>query len=60
MLLCQVLDVVRSNYDTLTLKLQDNLDQYERYTEKPESTYFTQMVSCVPSAFWENPMRYIL
>lgn len=28
--LCQVLDVVRSNYDSLTLKLHDNLDQFER------------------------------
>ena len=43
----QVLEVVRSNYDSLTLKLQDNLDQYERYAEKPKETaYFTQLVSC--------------
>jgi len=41
----QVLEVVRSNYDSLTLKLQDNLDQYERYAEKPKETaYFTQLV----------------
>ncbi|KAK2143975.1 hypothetical protein LSH36_795g00020 [Paralvinella palmiformis] len=41
----QVLEVVRSNYDSLTLKLQDNLDQYERYTEKPKETaFFTQLV----------------
>ncbi|GIY98724.1 armadillo-like helical domain-containing protein 3 [Caerostris extrusa] len=36
----QVLEVVRSNYDTLTLKLYDNLDQYEKYTEKPIETGF--------------------
>ncbi|CAL1280907.1 unnamed protein product [Larinioides sclopetarius] len=44
----QVLDVVRSNYDTLTLKLYDNLDQYEKYTEKPiESAFFTPLVRSI-------------
>ena len=42
----QVLDVIRGNYDTLTLKLQDNLDNYEKYVEKPkEASYFTQLAS---------------
>ena len=42
----QVLGVIRSNYDTLTLKLQDNLDHYEKYSEKPkEAAFFTQLVS---------------
>lgn len=36
----QVLEVVRSNYDTLTLKVHDNLDQFERYGEKPKYTNF--------------------
>ena len=41
----KVLEVVRNNYDTLTLKLQDNLDHYEKYSERPkESTFFTQLV----------------
>ncbi|KAK2175815.1 hypothetical protein NP493_705g02037 [Ridgeia piscesae] len=41
----QVLEVVRGNYDTLTLKLQDSLDQFDRYTEKPKETaFFTQLV----------------
>lgn len=41
----QVLEVIRGNYDTLTLKLQDNLDNYEKYIEKPkESSFFTQLV----------------
>ena len=45
-MLLQVLDVVRGNYDTLTLKLQDSLDQYERYSEKPkETSFFTQLVN---------------
>lgn len=40
----QILEVVRKNYD-LTLKLQDSLDQYERYSESPRhSAFFTAMV----------------
>ena len=39
--------MVRGNYDTLTLKLQDNLDHFEKYAEKSnEATFFTQLV-CV-------------
>lgn len=39
--------MVRANYDSLTLKLQDSLDQYERYSEKPrENAFFTNLVSC--------------
>ena len=42
----QVLEVVRSNYDTLTLKLQDNLDHFDKYAEKlNEASFFTQLVS---------------
>ncbi|XP_046851269.1 armadillo-like helical domain-containing protein 3 [Xenia sp. Carnegie-2017] len=44
----QVLDVIRGNYDTLTLKLQENLDNYEKYVEKPkESSFFTQLVRSI-------------
>ncbi|EDO48716.1 predicted protein [Nematostella vectensis] len=44
----QVLEVIRGNYDTLTLKLQDNLDHYEKYSEKPkESSFFTQLVRAI-------------
>lgn len=40
----QVLEVVRKNYD-LTLKLQDSLDHYERYSERPKHTaFFTSIV----------------
>lgn len=40
----QVLEVVRRNYD-LTLKLQDSLDHYERYVERPKhNQFFTNMV----------------
>ncbi|KAA0184058.1 hypothetical protein HAZT_HAZT000726 [Hyalella azteca] len=31
----QVLDVVRSNYESLTLKLHDSLDTYTKYTALP-------------------------
>lgn len=44
----QVLEVVRANYDTLTLKLQDSLDYFEKYTEKTKETaFFTQLVRSV-------------
>ncbi|XP_029195478.1 armadillo-like helical domain-containing protein 3 [Acropora muricata] len=44
----QVLTVIRSNYDTLTLKLQENLDHYEKYSEKPkEASFFTQLVRSI-------------
>jgi len=40
-----ILEVVRSNYDSLTLKLQENLDQYEPYAEHPNHTpFFTNLV----------------
>lgn len=41
----QVLEIVRTNYESLTLKLEDDLDQYERYAERPyETSFFTSMV----------------
>lgn len=44
----QVLEVVRSNYDTLTLKLQDGLDQFERYSEQPrETAFFKELVRSI-------------
>lgn len=37
---------MRANYDTLTLKLQDGLDQYERYSEQhKEAAFFKELVS---------------
>lgn len=30
----QVLQIIRNNYDTLTLKLYENLDVFERYNER--------------------------
>ena len=45
----QVLEVVRTNYDTLTLKLQDSLDHFDKYAERQrEGTFFTQLVGINP------------
>ncbi|XP_012288870.1 UPF0668 protein C10orf76 homolog [Orussus abietinus] len=44
----QILAIIIQNYDSVTLKLQDNLDQYERYSEKPKHTsFFEEMVTGV-------------
>ncbi|XP_065220858.1 armadillo-like helical domain-containing protein 3 [Planococcus citri] len=41
----EILEILRKNYDSLTLKLLDSLDQYERYSEKPYHTsFFTSLV----------------
>lgn len=40
----QVLQIVRTNYDSLTLKLEDDLDQYDRYAENPnEKNFFSNL-----------------
>lgn len=44
----QILAIIIQNYDSLTLKLQDNLDQYERYSEKSNHVaFFEDMVTGV-------------
>ncbi|XP_015127642.1 armadillo-like helical domain-containing protein 3 [Diachasma alloeum] len=44
----QIMAIIIQNYDTLGLKLQDNLDQYERYSEKPNHNgFFEEMVTGV-------------
>ncbi|XP_055377686.1 armadillo-like helical domain-containing protein 3 isoform X2 [Condylostylus longicornis] len=55
----QILEVVRKNYD-LTLKLQDSLDHYERYSETPKHTaFFTSMVRDVVTDTRKNVYAYI-
>lgn len=40
----QVLEIVRSNYDSLTLKLHDGLDNCERYFEEVrDEAFFAQL-----------------
>ena len=46
----QILEVVRDNYDSLTLKLQEGLDQYDNYAENPAYTsFFTSLVRSIVS-----------
>jgi hypothetical protein len=41
----QIIEVVRNNYDSLTLKILDNLDNFERYNEVPKyASFFTAIV----------------
>lgn len=55
----QILDVVRKNYD-LTLKLQDSLDHYERYSEAPRhKAFFTSMVRDVVIDTRKNIYGYV-
>ena len=44
----QILAVVRENYD-LTLKLQENLDSYERYNEAKHCAFFNAIITDVIS-----------
>ena len=45
----QVLQVVRTNYDTLTLKLQDQIDQYESYdpSSEPELCFLMRLIRTI-------------
>ena len=55
----QILEVVRKNYD-LTLKLQDSLDHYERYSEAPRhKAFFTSMVRDVVIDTRKNIYGYV-
>ncbi|KAH9523008.1 hypothetical protein DERF_006559 [Dermatophagoides farinae] len=49
----QVLDIVRNNYDTLTLKLQENLDSYESYNfaKSNEIDFFNQILHSIIEDF---------
>ncbi|KAJ2951164.1 hypothetical protein O0L34_g5556 [Tuta absoluta] len=40
----QILDVVRKNYDSLILKLQEGLEAYERYSERPYRPLLSKLV----------------
>jgi hypothetical protein len=42
----QILAVVRDNYD-LTLRLQENLDSYERYNESKHGAFFNAIITDV-------------
>ena len=42
----QVMEIIIQNYDSLSLKLLENLDQFERYSENPtHKSFFNDLVS---------------
>ena len=44
----QIMDIIIQNYDSLTLKLQDNLDLFDRYSENPTHLeFFDKMVKSI-------------
>ena len=46
----EVLEVIRCNYETLTLKLMESLDTYVKYSELPnEASFFTSLVRTIIS-----------
>ncbi|XP_014212015.1 UPF0668 protein C10orf76 homolog [Copidosoma floridanum] len=46
----QIMDVINENYNSLTLKLLDNLDQFERYSENPKHfEFFSSLVRSIIS-----------
>eukprot|EP01147_Barroeca_monosierra_P005788 gene5788-7284_t len=48
----RVLGIVRENYETLTLKLQDSLDKYDRYTEgQSQMALMTRISRNINNAF---------
>ncbi len=63
MVQAQILDVVRANYDSLTLKLQDSLDLFESYAENPTFTsFFTNLVRSMVTDYRQVPvfLSYLL
>lgn len=55
----QILEVVRDNYDSLTLKLQEGLDQYDNYAENPAYTsFFTSLVRSIVSDVRQVPQPH--
>ncbi|XP_052741104.1 armadillo-like helical domain-containing protein 3 isoform X2 [Bicyclus anynana] len=46
----QILEVVRKNYDSLILKLQEGLEAYERYTERAHRPLLARLVRAASGA----------
>ncbi|KAL0880123.1 hypothetical protein ABMA27_002607 [Loxostege sticticalis] len=46
----QILDVVRKNYDSLILKLQEGLESYERYSERSHRALLSRLVAAALAA----------
>lgn len=54
----QVLEVVRNNYDSLTLKIQDNIDQFEPYdpSKTSEFEFLTKLLSSIVEEYTGNKL----
>ena len=52
----QVLEVVRNNYDSLTLKIQDNIDQFEPYdpVKAVEFDFFAKLLASIVDEYAIN------
>lgn len=51
----EVLEVIRGNYETLTLKLMEGLDSYPKYSEQPnETSFFTQLIRGITNRVRRN------
>jgi hypothetical protein len=52
----QVMQVIRANYETLKLKLEDTLDKYEPFSENPkEVSFFRSAIRSVVNDFKSGP-----
>lgn len=56
----QVLEVVRNNYDSLTLKLQDGLDHYECYSaaKTKDMQLFSRLINKVILKYRERKLDF--
>ena len=45
LLIKQILEVVRKNYDSLILKLQEGLEAYARYAERPHRALLARLAA---------------
>jgi len=51
----EVLNVVRKNYESLNLRVEENLESYERYSERPkESLFFSDLVRSIAMGYRKN------
>ena len=52
----QVLEVVRNNYDSLTLKMQDNIDQFEPYdpAKSAEFEFLSKLLALIVEDYASN------
>ncbi|KAI6650904.1 hypothetical protein LOD99_5744 [Oopsacas minuta] len=46
-----VMSLIQANYESLTLKLQENLHSFDRFDEKNEKTFFNHLVCSITTDF---------